>query len=120
VKEAFKHIVLCCLLALAAWGTWEMSPHSILPDTGPVSEEETACYVLSVPAERPFAIEQDGASLIAPSMSARQWTNPHVQAILNNIARKTFSARKQTIKNCQIFGVSLPPEQIAFPFSSFW
>ena len=119
VKEIWKHILLGSLLGLAVWMAWGNvpMPERLCPNA---ESNDVTSYVLSIPAERPFAIEQNGASIIVPSMSVRQWTNPHVQGLFSTIARKTISSRKQATNNCRILGISLPPEQIAFPFSAFW
>lgn len=126
MKRQRLHILLVGVLfaAVLAGVSYSLLPAGTTYPSGraelPVQEDALDCYVLSEPAERPFAIEQNGGNLIVPSMSARQWNNPQVLGILSDIARRTFSSRKQSVKNCRFFCISLPPESIAFPFSSFW
>lgn len=121
MKILRSSILYCFVSTLLLFVVWISISAPATPQDGKqINSDGASSYVLSQPTERPFAIEQNSSGLIVPSISARQWSETHVQGILNDIARRKFTARKQAIKRYHNFGVSLPPELISFPFSVFW
>ena len=86
----------------------------------PCTNEEQTCFLASCPSSRPYAIEEHSNTVIAPSPVTIHGSSPDGHGVAAHTVQRILTSRRSTCNAVQKTGISLPPELIAFPFSSFW
>ena len=86
----------------------------------PCTNEEQTCFLVSCPSSRPYAIEEHSNTVIAPSPVTIHGSSPDGHGVAAHTVQRILTSRRSTCNAVQKTGISLPPEVIAFPFSSFW
>ena len=84
------------------------------------AKEGQNCFFASCPSSRPYAIEEHSNTVIGSSPVTIHGSSPDGHGVATHTVQRILTSRRSTCNAVQKTGISLPPELITFPFSSFW